>query len=73
MRDDRKGFAVSKDGALVELDIETGTRQAQGLPCAPRLADGQATVILVHMTGSQVLRHKFCIHELLWFAPAART
>ena len=27
-RDDRTAFAVSKDGALVELDIETGTRQA---------------------------------------------
>ena len=33
-RDDQKAFAVSKDGGLVELDIETGTRQAPLLPCS---------------------------------------
>ena len=27
-RDDKTAFAVSKDGALVKLDIETGTRRA---------------------------------------------
>ena len=34
-RDDKTAFAVSKDGSLIELDIQTGTRRAALalLPC----------------------------------------